>query len=239
MKILFFDTETTGGGERDRLLQLAIKERGVAEPLLHALYKPPVPISIDSMVVHHITPKMVEDRPAFKKAAEYRRIKELLESGDTTMVAHNAAFDLAMLAREGIEPARVVCTYKVARALDPHEVVERYQLQYLRYLLQLEVDAVAHDAWGDVLVLEAVFERLFAKLVETHGDEEAALEVACAISAEPILFSTIRFGKYKGKKLTEIAREDPGYLKWLLGAKQQSPQGEEDWIYTLEHYLQK
>jgi uncharacterized protein (DUF3820 family) len=74
-------------------------------------------------------------------------------------------------------------------------------------------------------------------MVKREGSEEAALEAMCKTSAEPILFSTIRFGKYKGKKLAELAKEDPGYLEWLLSAKRQNPEGEEDWIYTLEHYL--
>lgn len=237
MRIIFFDTETTGGAERDRLIQLAAKERGVAEPVVNAVYKPPVPISIESMAIHHITEKMVAEKPAFKDAPEYGRIKELFESPDTVVVAHNAAFDLGMLAREGIAPANVICTYKVARALDPSERVERYQLQYLRYLLALEIEAVAHDALGDVLVLEGVFERLFKKVVEQEGSEEAALAKMRRISAEPVLFTTLRFGKYKGRKIAEVARDDRGYLEWLLAAKRQNPAGEEDWIATLERAL--
>ena len=65
MKIIFFDTETTGNGDTDRLCQLAVKERGVSAPILNATYKPPLPISIESMAIHHITEKMVAARPLF------------------------------------------------------------------------------------------------------------------------------------------------------------------------------
>lgn len=239
MRIVFFDTETTGGAEKDRLLQLAAKERGIRQPVVNATYKPPVQISIDSMAVHHITPKMVADRPSFVEAPEYAELKALFESGDTVAVAHNAAFDIAMFAREGITPARTICTYKVARALDPNELIGQYRLQYLRYLLELEVEATAHDAFGDVLVLEAVFERLLAKMVQREGSEEAALDEMLTISGRPMLFTTLRFGKYKGKKLEEIARSDRGYLEWLLAQKKQDPAGEVDWIYTLEHFLSR
>lgn len=235
--IVFFDTETTGGGERDRLIALAAKERGAGEPIVNALYAPPVAITIDSMAVHHITPKMVAGKPAFMDAPEYGKLKALFEDTDTVVVAHNAAFDLAMLAREGIVPARVVCTYKVARALDPGEVVERYQLQYLRYFLGLEVDATAHEALGDVLVLEALFERLIAKMALKKGGEAAALEEMLAVSARPMLFTTFRFGKHKGEKIADVAKSDRGYLEWLLAAKKQDPAGEADWIYTLEQAL--
>ena len=68
MRIIFFDTETTGNGAEDRLVQLAIKERGVAEPIVNATYQPPLPISIESMAIHHITEKMVAERPQVEDA---------------------------------------------------------------------------------------------------------------------------------------------------------------------------
>ena len=238
MRIIFFDTETTGGGEKDRILQLAAKERGVEAPLANAIYKPPVPITIDSMAVHHITEKMAAGKPLFTEASEYQKLKELFEHEETVAVAHNAAFDLAMLSREGITPARYICTYKVARALDAEEKIGQYRLQYLRYLLGLEVEATAHDALGDVLVLEALFERLLSKAMEHKGSQADALEEMIAISSRPMLFTTIRFGKYRGKSLEEIARKDASYLLWLLNEKKkQDPVGEADWIHTLEHYL--
>ena len=237
MKIIFLDTETTGNGAQDRLCQLALKERYVDEPLVNALYRPPVPISIESMAIHHITEKMVAGRSSFADAPEYSGLKDLLESDEAVTVAHNAAFDLAMLGREGVVPRRSICTYKVAYALDPDDTLPNYRLQYLRYLLGLEIEAEAHDALGDVLVLEALFDRLLAKMKGRHGTEEAALDAMLAISARPLLFTTIRFGKYSGKRLEEVAKADPGYLRWLLEQKKQSPETEGDWIYTLEHYL--
>ena len=238
MRILFLDTETTGNGDKDRLVQLAVKERYIDEPLVNALYKPPVPISIESMAIHHIHERMVAGKPAFQDAPEYPGLKDLLESEEVIVVAHNAAFDLAMLAREGVTPRRAICTYKLAYALDPTDVMPNYRLQYLRYLLDLDVEAEAHDALGDVLVLEALFARLLDKMKERHGTEEAALLAALALSARPLLFTTLRFGKYNGTKIEDIAKTDRGYLEWLLGQKEGNPVAEADWIYTLKHYLQ-
>lgn len=237
MRILFFDTETTGNTDTDRLCQLGIKERGVVTPILNATYKPPIPISFEAMAVHHITEKMVANRPLFAESTEYGEVKALFEDNNTVAVAHNAPFDIAMLAREGIAPTHFICTYKVARALDVHEKISQYKLQYLRYFLGIEIDAVAHDAWGDVLVLEALFERLLAKVTEEKGSESAALEEMITISLRPILFTTLRFGKHNGKRLEDVVREDRDYLGWLLRQKKENPAGEDDWIYTLEHYL--
>lgn len=237
MNIIFFDTETTGNTEDDRLCQLAVKKRGAVEPILDAMYKPPLPISIESMAIHHITEKMVADRPAFMDAPEYGRIKELFEDDETISVAHNVAFDVSMLAREDISPRNVICTYKVASALDPNDLIPNYRLQYLRYLLGIEIEASAHDAYGDVLVLEALFERLLAKMVETHGGEGPALAEMIAISSRPLLFTSIRFGKHKGKRLEDVARLDRPYLEWLLAQKKLEPVAEADWIYSIEYHL--
>lgn len=237
MAILFFDTETTGNEEKDRLCQLAVKERGVEKPILNALYKPPLAIPFESMAIHHITERMVADKPAFISAPEYSTIKETFENPAHIAVAHNSAFDVSMLSREGIRPARTICTYKVASALDPHDVIPNYRLQYLRYLLNLEVEGTAHDAWGDVVVLEALFERLLAKMVTEYGTEDQAIAEMIRISALPLLFTTIRFGKHAGKRLEDIAQTDASYLRWLLDQKKQNPTAEADWIYTLEHFL--
>ncbi len=237
MRVIFFDTETTGNGESDRLCQLAVKERGVVATIANALYKPPLPIAFEAMAIHHITERMVSGRPAFADAEEYKQLKGLFESEDTIAVAHNCAFDVGMLAREGIIPRNTICTYKVARALDQKEAIGQYKLQYLRYLLGIEVEASAHDAWGDVLVLEAVFERLLTKLAEEKGSEGAALAEMIAITSRPLLFTTLRFGKYKGKRIEEIARTDASYLEWLLAQKKLEPVAEADWIHTIEHHL--
>lgn len=236
--IIFFDTETTDDVTKGRLIQLGIKERGVEQPVLNALYKAPTPISIESMAVHHITPKIIGDRPLFMESPEYTNTKALFEGKDTIAVAHNAAFDVAILKKEQISVPNVICTMKVARALDPEDKIPSYRLQYLRYFLDIEVTGVsAHDAWGDVVVLEQLFERLLAKLVKEKGSEEAALKEMIAISAKPSLVRTIRFGKYAGKKFADILKEDRGYLEWLLKQKQQNPDGDEDMIYSLEEYL--
>lgn len=238
MKIIFFDTETTGNQPTDRLCQLGIKERGVVVPVLNELYTPPIPISFESMAVHHITQKMVIGKPAFVDSPDYATTKALFENPDTISVAHNTAFDVGMLKPEGISVAKPICTMKVARALDTSDIFPSYRLQYLRYRLGIEIEGVnAHDAWGDVVVLEALFERLLAKMIATEGSEEAAIEKMLYITANPSLIRVINFGKHAGKKIADVAKEDVAYLRWLLKEKKANPAGEEDWIFSLEHYL--
>src|SRR3989338_11264143 len=160
-KIIFFDTETTGNTEKDVLCQIAYKNGDCS---FTGLYKPSIKIPPEASAVHHITNKMVADKLSFSESGDQKKIKELFEKENSVVVAHNAPFDLLMIKKEGIEPKKFICTLRVARHLDPEEKIERYNLQYLRYLLEIEIDATAHDALGDVLVLEQLYERLENKI---------------------------------------------------------------------------
>ncbi|MFZ2072062.1 MAG: 3'-5' exonuclease [Minisyncoccia bacterium] len=236
MKIIFFDTETTGNTEKDFLCQLAYK---TGDESFVGFYKPPVKIPPEASAVHHITNKMDENELSFKES-DKEKIKDLFEDENSVVVAHNVQFDLMIIKKEGIVPKNSICTLRLARYLDPEGKIERYNLQYLRYLLELEVEAQAHDALGDVLVLEKLFERLKKKLMENENlDEEKAIEKMIEVSSHPSLLRSINFGKHNGKTIEEILNIDPGYLEWLLKQKLESDQVDEDWVYTLKHYLAK
>jgi DNA polymerase III epsilon subunit-like protein len=234
-KIIFFDTETTGNTEKDFLCQIAYKS---GTDQFVGLYKPPFKIPPEASAVHHISNKMIADKPAFADSPDKETIKELFEHEDSIVVAHNAPFDLMIIKKEGIEPKRFICTLRVARHLDPEEKIDRYNLQYLRYLLEIDIEAQAHDALGDVLVLEKLFERLKNKIMEHDSmSEHEAVDEMVKISSHPSLFRKFKFGKHNGKFIEEVARTDRGYLEWLLAQKLDGDEIDEDWIYTLKHYL--
>ncbi|MFA5999780.1 MAG: exonuclease domain-containing protein [Candidatus Paceibacterota bacterium] len=236
LKIIFFDTETTGNTEKDFLCQIAYKS---GDEQFTGLYKPPVKIPPEASAVHHISNKMVADKKSFAEN-DAPKIKKLFEDKDTVVVAHNAPFDLMIIKKEDIIPSNFICTLRVARHLDKDGKIDRYNLQYLRYLLDIEIDATAHDALGDVLVLEQLFERLKKKIMDEDGvDETEAINKMIEISSHPSIFRTFNFGKHLGKSIEEVASIDRGYLEWLLAQKEASDQIDEDWIYTLRHHLGK
>lgn len=236
-KIIFFDTETTGNETKDFLCQIAYK---TDDETFNGLYKPPFKIPPEASAVHHISNKMVEGKPTFSESPDSKKIKELFEDANSVVVAHNAPFDLMIIKKEDIIPANFICTLRVARHLDTEEKIEKYNLQYLRYLLDIEVEAQAHDALGDVLVLEKLFERLKKKIIDTDGvSEEEAIVKMIEISSHPSIFTKLNFGKHKGKRIEEVLQTDRGWLQWLLDEKTKSEVPDEDWIYTLKHYLQK
>jgi exodeoxyribonuclease X len=183
---------------------------------------------------------MVEDKPAFKESVHFKKIKTLFEDENTVLVAHNAKFDLAIIKKEGISPKNTICTLRVARALDKENKIPQHKLQFLRYFLNIEIEATAHDALGDVLVLEKLFERLLSKIkTEYNLNDDEALKKMIDISLKPSLMYSFSFGKHSGKTVADVARLDPGYLKWFLETKEKDSPDDEDWIYTLKYYLGK
>jgi len=247
-KLIFFDTETTGNTENDFLCQIAYK---IGDESFSGLYKPEIKIPPEASAVHHITNKMVANKPTFKESADQPIIKKLFENEDSIVVAHNAPFDLMMIKKEDIKPKKFICTLRLARYLDPEEKIERYNLQYLRYFLELDVEATAHDALGDVLVLEKLFEYLKNEMSGSQktvfgedkrpsfGNENEVIEKMVEISSHPSLIKTFNFGKHLGKKLEDVLKTDRGYLEWLLAQKEASDQIDEDWVYTLKYHLKK
>ena len=222
---IYLDTETTGTGPADRLCQIAFKTE--EDAAVDELFNPGVPITIDAMTVHHITNEMVRDKPPFRNSDAWRKLQDLVNSDGNVMVAHNTAFDVDMLRKEGIEPKSVICTLKLARYFDKDGVIPKYGLQYLRYYLKLNVDALPHTALGDILVLEALFNRIHTKAAVEFGQD--AVSKMIEISIKPVLYRRMPFGKHKGLKMEEVPLD---YLQWLSGTDL-----EEDLRYTIEQYL--
>ncbi|MES2986101.1 MAG: exonuclease domain-containing protein [Patescibacteria group bacterium] len=233
MQIIFLDTETTGNDlSKDRLCQICYQ---VGDTLKTEFFKPSLPISVKAMSITHITNKMVADKEPFEGSETKINLQSLLNEG--VLVAHNVKFDAAMLESEGIVIPNRICTLRIARYVDSEGLIPEYNLQYLRYYLDLEIDGNAHDAEGDVKVLKAVFERLFSKMRKDEIDDEATIQKMIQISGNPSLYRQFNFGKYKDKKIEEVLKFDKGYLEWLLKSKLESGENDEDWIYTLRHYL--
>ena len=222
---IFLDTETTGTDEDDRLCQIAFKtEAGL---IVNELFNPGKPISIEAMSIHHITNEMVMDKPLFKHGKTWGILTDLFADTSNVMVAHNAVFDVAMLRKEDIHPQETICTYKMARFLDKEGQIPQYNLQYLRYYLNLNIDASPHDALGDILVLEALFNRIYTKAKDEFGT--GAIDKMIEVTKNPVLLARMPFGKHKGMKFEEIPTD---YLEWLSGTDL-----DEDMAHTVKHYL--
>lgn len=228
MNILFLDTETTNITD-GRLVQLAYKEQDDRN-IFVGFYKPPVPITIEAMTVHHITEKHVAGKEAFVNSDAFKKLQILLP--DSILVAHNAKFDMEILEREGLKTNEWICTMKIAQSMYD---LPMYKMQYLRYLWGIEDDeAVAHDAGGDVAILEKVFDHMVKEYAATKKLSEAeTIKAFIEISKNPILLRRVSFGQHAGKTFVELKATDPSYLQWMGTLKDKG----EDFSYTVNYYL--
>jgi exodeoxyribonuclease X len=237
MHILLLDTETTDKNDDSRLVQLAYKDLTTGKTV-NEYCKPPVPISFGSMAIHHITNEMVDGKLAFDENGCKKELLELLK--DRVVTAHNAQFDIAILKNEGIAVDTFIDTLRVAR----HTLEsEQYSLQYLRYSLGLPVSGDAHDAMGDVIVLEALFTYLTDTIAKRYGieEEDAIHKKMIELTNTPVLLKAFAFGKYAGRAFEEIAVADKDYLAWLYASetKKTPLEQNDELVHTLAYYLNK
>lgn len=164
-----FDFETTGMSPvRDRVVELAALriDADGKETSFHSLINPGRAIPAAVTNIHHITDAMVAEAPHFSAVA-----KAFLEFADeSTLVAHNAIFDLGFLqeslARSGLPlwRGKTLDSLKLAKRCFPD--LASYRLQSLRYELRLDDEPgndQAHRAGADVFwtrqVLKLALER--------------------------------------------------------------------------------
>lgn len=224
--LVFFDVETTGTERGDDIIQLAYrwyedgKQCDVNElfsPFDSSKMKP------ESMAIHHITPPMLEGKPMFIESATKDHFLGLIASGYIP-VAHNAKFDVGMMRNAGVKVNDFICTFKLARALDKEGKLASYSLQYLRYYFEMyDLDVTAHDAMGDVIVLEKVFEKLAIKSL--------GLDDLIKISQKPSFVPRMPFGKHKGVALKDVPRD---YVQWLRGQWESDGNVDEDLDYSFK-----
>lgn len=218
MTFRVIDTETCGldGG----VVEIASVDviDGQMVGAMSDLVKPDRPIGYQAMAIHHITEEMVASAP---------RIATVIGRyhGSPYYVAHNAAFDRRMLPEMH---GQWICTLKLARKLYPGL---KYSNQHLRQALGLQVTTPAglhaHRALYDCYVTAALLIRIIA-------DSGWGADEMVAYSSQATLVTQLKFGKYRGETLARIAREDPGYLQWVLANLKDLSA---DMRYSINHFL--
>lgn len=243
-KYILLDTETTGAGEEDRVIQLGYMVLdGKNVDVYNDMCSAPVSISYGAMEVHGITPEMIEGLAPCIETTAFRTLCEL-NTPDNVLIIHNAPFDLGMLSKENFtSKMRLIDTLRCARHLFDDE--ESHRLQYFRYRLglykieqaeayALGIEVKAHDAIGDVLVLKLFLTELRKRLQERYEGVNP-IDKMVELTQTPVFYTRpLKFGKYKGKTLQEIAETDKGYLSWMLGNMESL---DEDMRYSISKVL--
>jgi exodeoxyribonuclease X len=238
MNLIFLDTETTGLEVQDRLIQVAYKWRpgsSLDDLPKSAYFRPDCPISFEAMAVNHITTEMVLQEPTFQQSIHKQILDERAQ--DHILVAHNAKFDMGMLQKEGVDFKVWIDSKRVAQHLIDSK---RYNLQYLRYSLGLNSEGMAHDASGDVQVLEKLFDFMAEKIKQEYSyNDQQVIDHMVTLSNRPVLLRRFNFGKHRDKLIKEVCEFDRSYLVWLYNSEMSKIESErdEDMCFTLKSYL--
>lgn len=226
--MIVIDTETTGMGDQDQVIELGWATNNLSGGML---IFPTVPIQPDARASHHITDdELVHGR---SHADAWRFIDDNLLP-ETPWVFHNATFDMRMLRQTWphIPIPPVICTWRCSLHLWPD--APSHSNQALRYWLDLPIDAAvcrtcgqgphAHRAPFDAQVTLALVERMVS-LGHTIDD-------LVQMSGQPVVLHRVRFGKHEGELWQDVPRD---YLNWIL----RQGDFDEDVRHTAHHYFHR
>jgi DNA polymerase III epsilon subunit-like protein len=177
------------------------------------LIDPQVPIPPEVSKIHGIYDEDVRKAPTLQEYKEHI-LKDRL-AGPVTLIAHQASFD-APFFREILDVQNVYCTLALARYLWP--MASNHKLQTLRDHFGIKVEAEAHSAMGDLVVLRELLIR---------GLREEGMTLAESCAQPPRTLKVMPFGAHKGKPMDQVPR---GYREWLA----KLPDTHVDTRYTLE-----
>lgn len=180
------------------------------------LVKPPVPIPPETSAVHHIVDADVAGAPVWMKECE--RLFNLLVEPGRIAVAHNAAFEQAVLVGGHQMPdcpdLQWLCTYKAACRAWPD--APGLSNEVLRYHLGLgtgrSLPQAPHSAMHDARVTALLLNEL---LLAGHSIEDMV-----KWTGEPAMIPTCPLGDWRGVKWADV---DAGFLQWITRKIQDRP----------------
>lgn len=151
IKLVFFDTETTGVSLEDRIVQVAYSVVPLnnlldkVELYREEFIKPEVPIKPAAAAVTGIWYNDLRNAKSFAESKSLPELQALIEDENVFFLAHNERFDRRMFAKEGlILPSnRVIDTWRLLKVYTDNDPdCESTSLQYFRYYFDFYSDSV-------------------------------------------------------------------------------------------------
>ena len=227
--LVFFDLETTGVNiGTDRIVEISILKvhpNGNKESYTW-LVNPEIEIPAEAIAVHGITNEKVVTEPTFKELAA--KVSDLIADCDLAGFNSNR-FDIPLLAEE-LMRAGIDFEMDNRKAVDVQVIYHKKEKRNLsagyQFYCGKELEG-AHSAEADTL---ATYEILNAQ-VEKYEDLESTVDALSEYSSHSkradfagfILFNDNKqeifsFGKYKGRLVEDVLKENPGYNSWIQNA---------------------
>lgn len=227
--IVFFDLETTGINiAKDRIVEIAILKihpNGNKESKTW-LVNPEMEIPKEASDIHGITNEQLVTEPTFKELAA--EVSTMITGCDLAGFNSNR-FDIPLLAEE-LMRAGVDFDMNDRKAIDVQVIFHKKEQRTLSAGYQFYCGKELEGAHGAEADTNATYEILLAQL-EKYGDIGTSVDELSDYSShgkradfagfilmndkEQEIFS---FGKYKGRTVEEVFKENPGYNAWIQNA---------------------
>ena len=227
--IVFFDLETTGVNiGTDKIVEIAVLKvfpNGNTESKTW-LVNPEIEIPKEASDIHGITNEQVVTEPTFKELAP--KVNELIAGCDLAGFNSNR-FDIPLLAEE-LMRAGIDFDMNNRKAIDVQVIFHKKEQRTLSAGYQFYCGKELEGAHGAEADTNATYEILLAQL-EKYDDIGSSVDALSEYSSHEkradfagfILMNEegqemFSFGKYKGRTVEEVFKENPGYNAWMQNA---------------------
>jgi DNA polymerase-3 subunit epsilon len=225
--MVFFDLETTGTNiVSDRIVEISYHKvfPNGREETKTIRINPEMHIPKDATDIHGITDADVIDCPTFRAVA--KEIARDIEGCDLAGYNSNR-FDIPLLAEELLR-ADVDVDLMKHKFIDVQVIFHKMEQRTLEaaYKFYCNEDLIgAHGAEVDTLATYKVLQAQLDRYPELNNDVEYLSKFTTQNNnvdfAGRFIFNEkgeeiINFGKYKGKKVSEVLKTDIGYYGWMM-----------------------
>ena len=225
--LAFIDLETTGVNlSTDRIVEIAIIKLmpDGSRLVKRKLINPCVPIPKMTSDIHGITDEMVKDAPTFRQVAN--EIKQFIDDCDLGGYNSNR-FDIPILMEEflrsGIEVdlsnRKMVDVQHIFYTMEPRSLTAAYKFYCQKNLENAHSAETDISATIDVLLAQMQRYEQLGKSVESILSvigEDKIVDYARRFSYDEKGVEIFNFGKYKGRSVSEVLRQEPQYYDWMM-----------------------
>ena len=225
--IAFIDLETTGVNlSSDRIIEIAIIKilPDNSRLVKRRLINPEMNIPESSTNIHGITNDMVKDAPTFRQVGN--EIKQFLENCDLGGYNSNR-FDIPLLMEEflradmevDLSDRKMIDVQHIFYSMEPRTLSAAFKFYCGQELVN------AHSAEADI---SATIDVLYAQVARYEKLGNSVESILSAIGEDKIVdyarrFSfddkgveVFNFGKYKGRSIAEVLKNEPHYYDWMM-----------------------
>jgi DNA polymerase-3 subunit epsilon len=228
--LAFFDLETTGiQVGKDKIIEICVIKLDIdgTETTRTWRMNPEMPIPMESSDIHGITDDMVANLPFFKHFS--KEIYQFIKNSDLSGY-NSSRFDLPLIAEEFLRVG-IDFDMKNRRSIDVQSVFFKMEPRTLTAAYKFYCNKELVGAHGAEADARATLEILMAQVDrydELNADSEslaiftqpsqANVDLAGMIKFNAEGHEIFNFGKHKGKKVSDILEQEPGYYSWMQNA---------------------